>query len=162
MLYVQTKHVHYEIYSKFSCIHIKVIYDHQARNESNILILILKTIGRSIAINLTVGCLLEYYHVDIESGKREMIAIQQPIIKGNTYRGMWFYQKTKYSKCSIWFHSVKYAINHVLNDDSLQYIDLGPSQNEQVIDLKSKFGFKDSKQWREICDYSGDCRTLLD
>eukprot|EP00486_Rosalina_sp_Unknown_P000965 CAMPEP_0201568972 /NCGR_PEP_ID=MMETSP0190_2-20130828/10379_1 /ASSEMBLY_ACC=CAM_ASM_000263 /TAXON_ID=37353 /ORGANISM="Rosalina sp." /LENGTH=141 /DNA_ID=CAMNT_0047990757 /DNA_START=165 /DNA_END=587 /DNA_ORIENTATION=- len=73
----------------FTLSHMKVIYDHQARNETNVLKLILKTVGRSLAINLTIGCLLEYYCVDIESGNKELIAIQQPILKGNTYRAMW-------------------------------------------------------------------------
>ena len=147
---------------KFTLSHMKVIYSHQARNEENILKLMLKTVIRSFAVNFTIGCLLEYYYVNTENGEKELIAFQQPIIKGNTFRAMWFYQKTKYCKSSIWFHALKYAVNRVTNDNTLRYIDLGPSYNDQVRDLKTKFGFEHIGNWRDICDYSGDFRSLLD
>eukprot|EP01084_Bolivina_argentea_P114507 203828_1 len=146
---------------KFTLNHMKIIYEHQARNTTNIIKLIFKTLIRSMAVNMTIGCLIEYYVVNPNNNQHELIAFQQPIIKGNVYRAMWFYQKSKYSKSSIWFHALKYAVNHVVNDETLRYIDLGPSYNKQVQNLKTKFGFEHSNEWREICSYSGDFRSLL-
>ena len=123
--------------------------------------LIFKTLIRVIGMNITVGGLMEYYWVNVQDGRKELVAFQQPMLKGNVYRVMWFYQKTKYKKSSIWFHALKYAVDYVLDDASLRFIDLGPSYNEAVKEMKSKFGFQHLALWREHCDYSGDLRTVL-
>ena len=147
----------------FTLDHLRVIYEHQLRNhKQNKLKVILKTIVRMGGINITSGCVDEYYQINAKNGHKKLIAFSQPVIKGNTYRAMWFYQLSEYKRCSIWFHSLMLAMNHVMKDKRLRYIDMGPSYNENVKNHKAKYGLAHTENWIEICDYSGGIRSLLD
>ena len=107
-------------------------------------------------MNITVGCLIEYY-----TAQRELVAFQQPVLIGNVFRAMWFYQSTAHKKSSIWFHAVRFAIDRVISDQRLRYVDLGPSYNDSVKKMKAKFLFEPMTDWRDVCDYSGDFRSFL-
>ena len=89
--------------------------------------------------------------------KPTLIAFSSTIVKGNTLRAMWFYQRPVHSHCMVWFHSVRTSLMRAMIM-RLCYVDLGPSNDTQVAELKAKFGFAYVEDWDSICDYDGSFR----
>eukprot|EP00238_Polyblepharides_amylifera_P012674 CAMPEP_0196589576 /NCGR_PEP_ID=MMETSP1081-20130531/63963_1 /TAXON_ID=36882 /ORGANISM="Pyramimonas amylifera, Strain CCMP720" /LENGTH=125 /DNA_ID=CAMNT_0041912421 /DNA_START=373 /DNA_END=750 /DNA_ORIENTATION=- len=115
-----------------------------------------------------VGTIDEYWTVpnstNGETGKRsEMVAFATTVVKGNTLRGMWFYQLSQHSRSGIWFHTVAMAVDRGLRLKGVNYVDIGPSdENSEVANLKEKYGFTMSDTWGVDCDYEGPFRKLLE
>ena len=111
-----------------------------------------------------VGVVDEYW-IDGEKGRnRKLIAFSHTVIKGDTLRGMWFYQRSDHSKSGIWFHQIKVALQRaILLKPAVKFVDIGPSRaGTSVSELKDRFGFKSLANWAEVCDYSGDFIDLQD
>ena len=96
------------------------------------------------------GKVIEYWN-----DKNELIGFCHFIGKGETLRAMWFYLKSDYCHCGIWFHCLKKAIIETINNNHLKYVDLGPSMDEKVAQNKTRFGFVNYKQWKQHCNYNG-------
>ena len=64
----------------------------------------------------------------------------QSIAKGKTLRGMWYYCRPRYEKSCIWFFTARKNVERSLKL-GMHHVDVGPSDNEKVSDLKKKYGF---------------------
>jgi len=108
------------------------------------------------AISVMVGT-IDHFYVD---GK--LVAFSHTVIKGDTLRAMWFYQKQEVSRSLIWFYAVQKAISRAISTPGVKYVDLGPSFNLQVKEAKQKLNFEDLENWRQVCDYSGSFKDPVD
>jgi len=134
--------------------HFSVIYDHESKVYGKPKGFA-AACGRFFAISHMLGTIDNYY-ID---GK--LVAFSSTIIKGDTLRAMWFYQRLEVSKFMIWFHGVRTAIHRALATPGVQFVDLGPSLNESVIQSKEKLYFKNTPNWNEVCNYSGPFKEPL-
>ncbi|KAK3239645.1 hypothetical protein CYMTET_50438 [Cymbomonas tetramitiformis] len=130
----------------------KVIFSHERR---------VYPLGKAISAAITrwfgTACLLgtlDMYYSHSQ-GKRVLVGFSHTVVKGDTLRGMWFYQKAEYSRCGIWFHSIKTAVERGIRLQEVNFVDVGPSYNGGVADMKEKYGFQNSSNWREMCQYDG-------
>ena len=82
---------------------------------------------------------------------------------------MWFYQDTEAKgKSLIWFHGLQVAVRRALHvtksrpDAPVSWVDLGPSGNKNVSELKERYGFKSTVEWgSELCaSYNGEFRDV--
>ena len=88
-----------------------------------------------------------------------VIAWSHTVIKGNTLRGMWFYQRPQ--KLRIWFHALRTAVARAAAQEDVQWVDLGPSADERVTSVKDAYGFESTLEWAEQCDYSGPWKSVM-
>ena len=91
-----------------------------------------------------------------DTGEKIFLAWSQSIVKGNTFRAMWFYQTKEASagKYFIWFKSLDISVNRSFQMEAVEFVDLGPSLNDRVVRSKEKFGFKNCKDWPRTCGYN--------
>jgi hypothetical protein len=114
------------------------------------------SILRTVVAKLMVGIIDEYHQ------QGQLVAFSHYICKGDTVRAMWFYQRERVSNCCIWFHSLRRSVerlctfNENCTSNRLRWLDLGPSYNSQVADVKLQYGFKKTEDWPALCNYSGD------
>ena len=94
-------------------------------------------------------------------GRGRLIAWSQPIAKGTTLRGMWYYSRPEHDKSCIWFFTVRLIIARALRV-GLLHVDAGPSDNGTVAFLKKKYGFHIDEKWRETVSYAGDFVELCE
>jgi len=85
-------------------------------------------------------------------------------VKGDTLRVMWFYQRTSMHKQGlIWFYILRKGIEICfdLKPDGVTHVDLGPSNTDNVKQLKAKYGFHSTEQWRKVghSDNCGNCNS---
>lgn len=106
---------------------------------------------RFLVIYLMTGTMDEYYC------NGTLVAIASTVVKGDTLRAMWFYQRPSHSQCMIWFHGVRLSLLRAFAM-KLNFVDLGPSLDTSVAELKAKFGFIHTNEWPTMCDYSGPFR----
>ncbi len=88
-------------------------------------------------------------------GSGRLIAWSQPIAKGSTLRGMWYYCRPEHDRSCVWFFTVRLNITRALRA-GLSHVDAGPSDNETVASLKKKYGFDIDGNWRETVNYEGE------
>jgi hypothetical protein len=88
-----------------------------------------------------------------------IVAWSQPIAKGQTLRGMWYYCRPEHDRSCIWFYTVRLNVARALRA-GLSHVDAGPSDNASVAVLKEKYGFRIDKGWRETVCYDGAFVTL--
>ena len=100
--------------------HFRVIFEHESRLLSKPKAFLV-TLIRFLCVYVMVGTLDEYR----KQGK--LVAFSCSIVKGKTLRAMWFYQRTEYSQCMIWFHTARLSLLRALAM-GLQHVDLGPSE----------------------------------
>jgi len=135
--------------------HFLVIYEHE-RNNYAVLKALLVSIARFLVARSMVGVIDEY------TCDGRVCCWAQTIVKGATLRAMWFYQnrQARNSKLFLWFDTLKSSIlrlgDGTLQEKGVKFIDLGPSQSAGAVAVKTKFGFNNSLEWREICDYEGE------
>ena len=86
-----------------------------------------------------------------------LVGFCSTVVKGTTLRAMWFYQRPSHGHCMIWFHSVRSSLVRAMKMQ-LRHVDLGPSVDEHVAALKTKYGFEYSDEWQVQCDYQGPFR----
>ena len=65
----------------------------------------------------------------------------------NTIRVMWFYQNPA-NKYNIYFDAMRAGIRRA-ERLKLRYVDLGPSNNEKMAELKAQFSFEEDPDWKE-------------
>lgn len=106
---------------------------------------------RFLSIYGMVGTVDEY-RVD-----GRLVGFCSTVVKGTTLRAMWFYQRPSHGHCMIWFHSVRSSLVRAMKMH-LRHVDLGPSVDEHVAALKTKYGFEYSDEWQVQCDYQGPFR----
>ena len=135
--------------------HFVVIFHHERGLYSTSRAL-LQAVLRFLSLSLMVGTIDEYYCAP-PNGSPQLVAFASTIVKGNTLRGMWFYQRPSYGRCMIWFHTVRTALQRGFRM-GLRHVDLGPSVDSRVAAIKSRFGFEYSSDWQTVCDYSGAFR----
>lgn len=112
---------------------VAVIADHELRmteGRASTLYVRLLTLARVLSFWVTTsatrGAFDEWYHAP--SG--EVVAVAHVIAKGDTIRGMWFYQRTAYSRCSLYFAQTRITMERALAL-GLRYVDAGPSAPSQ-------------------------------
>jgi len=135
--------------------HFLVILSHQLRVHGMIRGFF-SSVMRFLSVNLMVGTLDHFY------ANGTLVAFSHTIIKGDTERAMWFYQKSEVSKCLIWFYHVQKAIARAISTPGVKYVDLGPSINSKVKEMKETMNFEELLNWKEVCDYSGSFKTPVD
>jgi len=135
--------------------HFEVILSHE-RKVYGLFRACFASFMRFVGLFVMVGT-IDHFYID---GK--LVAFSHAVIKGNTLRAMWFYQKQEASKCLIWFYAVQKAISRAISTTGVEYVDLGPSYNAQVKEAKQKLNFEEVFAWREMCDYSGSFKVPSD
>ena len=96
------------------------------------------------------GTLVEGTWVDeYRNDEGRLLAWSAMVAKGKTMRCMWFYQRTEASKHLIWFYSLRLAVARAIAL-GLHHLDLGPSNSPNVVQLKAKYGFKDTLYWNKL------------
>ena len=134
--------------------HLSVILSHECKHMP-ITKAVFSSILRFLVASSMCGKIDEFW-ID-----NKLLGWSQSIIKGRTYRAMWFYQRKEYSKLFLWYKTIDIAIARVVNIPNVDFIDLGPSANDGVITTKEKLGFRSELDWVNICDYKGDfCRPF--
>ena len=134
--------------------HLSVILSHECKHMP-ITKAVFSSIMRFLVASSMCGKIDEFWIDD------KLLGWSQSIIKGRTYRAMWFYQRKQYSKLFLWYKTIDIAITRVINIPNVDFIDLGPSANDGVITTKEKLGFRSELDWVNICDYKGDfCRPF--
>ena len=103
-----------------------------------------------------VGLVEEYR----DGATGDLLAWTHLIVKGDTLRAMWFYSATTprdafRTRPYLWFHSVKRSVGRAIAMKGVRYVDLGTSTSAVVEELKAKFGFDVTRQWRERATYDG-------
>lgn len=81
---------------------------------------------------------------------------------------MWFYQDTTRGKGLVWFHGLQVAVRRAFRvskenpDEPVLWVDLGPSGNKSVSELKQRYGFKATTMWGsdECASYKGHFRDV--
>jgi len=141
-------------YDEITWEHFSVMYDHESKVYTKFRATF-AALTRFFAVNNMVGT-IDHYYID-----GRLVAFSSTIIKGDTLRAMWFYQRLEVSKFTIWFHGVRTAISRALATPGVKFVDLGPSLNESVIQSKEKLNFKNTPNWNEVCDYSGPFREPM-
>ena len=129
--------------------HFMVILSHECKHVGILKALFVSVI-RFLVASLMCGTIDEFWKED------KLLGWSHAIIKGKTYRAMWFYQKQEFSKMFLWYKTLNIAITRVTNMPSVQYVDLGPSTSDEVVRTKEKLGFTNELDWMAICDYEGE------
>ena len=133
--------------------HFDVLWDHQRRKHSAPVSLLGACIRFAVA-KLMVGSVDEYW------SKGECVAWAATVVKGDTLRAMWFYQKSHVRRWWLWYHSARTAIQRAIIMEEVQWVDLGPSVKSNVSMTKERIGFVSTKEWRSVgwCGYEGPYR----
>lgn len=114
-----------------------------------------------MCIAVMCGSLDEYWTNPPEPELPKLVAISHSIAKGNTLRGMWFYQREEYSRKGIWFHTIQLAVQRAVKLAEVNHVDIGPSKDgSDIAKVKEDYGFKMIDTWAEECDYAGPYRHL--
>lgn len=87
-----------------------------------------------------------------------VLAFAQEVTKGKVMRGQWFYSSDNGAKNFVWFHSVHSLVERAIDDELVDYADLGPSGTDAFSLLKSKYGFASVADWHRVADYRGPFR----
>lgn len=135
--------------------HWRAVFEHQSRSYAWPRAIFASMI-RFLVASLMVGTVDEFWKVDSTTGENVFLAWSQSIVKGKTFRAMWFYQTKEASagKYFIWFKSLDISVRRSFQMKGVEFVDLGPSLNERVIQSKEKFGFKNRLDWPDICGYN--------
>ena len=139
--------------------HLSVCVAHQLKCFHRCLTPIALVAGlvRFLVAKSMTGCLDEFRHA--EGNGNSLVAWSQSIAKGKTLRGMWFYCRPDYDRSCIWFHTVRRNVERALTI-GLDYVDAGPSDNEAVSSLKTKYGFVARDDWYDVVVYEGPFHSL--
>lgn len=65
-------------------------------------------------------------------------------------RGQWFYSTDIGAKSFVWFHSVEELVRRAIEDENVDYADLGPSGTDAFSKLKEKYGFESVADWHTV------------
>ena len=143
--------------------HLAVCIAHQRRQFRKCLPLgVILGLGRFLVARCMTGGLDEF-RVRIPGdgdSRRSLVAWSQPIAKGKTLRGMWYYCLPEHDRSCIWFFTVRLNVGRALRA-GLFHVDAGPSDNSSVAALKEKYGFQIDERWHETVSYEGDFVELL-
>lgn len=123
---------------------VKVIYDHERR-----------VFGRAAAIPVALLRIAALYgstriqsHLNEFRVGGQVVALTQSVIRGQTIRGLWFYQLEEFSRCSLYFVTVRMAIDRA-RALGLRFVDCGPSpENQRAAKERLGFKFVPPEQWR--------------
>lgn len=146
--------------------HFWVVYSHEYKAYSNRARAFLGALGRFLVAKMMTGVVDEYRIAPPETETEEepkevaaalafskpiLIGWSQTVVKGDTLRGMWFYQTelASSSKMFLWFGSLRTAVARAIAIDGCKWVDLGPSANERVSGVKAKYGFEITKRWND-------------
>eukprot|EP00040_Diaphanoeca_grandis_P004230 m.27655 g.27655 ORF g.27655 m.27655 type:complete len:256 (+) comp15784_c0_seq1:238-1005(+) len=137
--------------------HFWVLFQHQRRSYSSVRAFVASALRFFVACSM-VGTIDEYRatkHNDV------LVGWSQIVIKGKTLRGMWFYQ-TKFAaahKMYVWHGAIRDAVALGIATKHVEHVDIGPSRDQDLRDMKARFGFLDCEHWKDICNYSGPFNT---
>jgi hypothetical protein len=87
-----------------------------------------------------------------------VIAFAQENVKGRVMRGQWFYSTDAGATQFVWFHSVQSLVRRSIEDEGVDFADLGPSGTDAFSELKAKYGFESVADWHKVADYRGPFR----
>lgn len=137
--------------------HLRVLYDHERRAYSALRAAAAAVLRFCVA-RMMSGSVDEYLY-DSDLHKYVLVGWSHTVVKGDTLRGMWFYQISTSKKDLIWFHSLRVAVERAIIMPEVNWVDLGPSGTCELADVKTKFHFEDSSDWGEMgrCNYRGAC-----
>ena len=62
------------------------------------------------------------------------------------------------AKKYVWFHSVQSLARRAIEEEGVDYADLGPSGTDAFSELKEKYGFASVSDWHRVADYRGPFR----
>ena len=109
-----------------------------------------QAIGRYRNCICQAGEIREYRDVD-----GTVIGFAHEVTKGRVMRGQWFYCTGVAAKKYVWFHSVKDLVRRAIEDESIDWCDLGPSGSDAFSELKAKYNFASVADWHKVADYRG-------
>ena len=134
--------------------HLKVVFSHE-HSIYPFWKALLITCLRFFTARCMLGALDEFRD---SSGK--LLCWTSTIVKGDTLRGMWFYQsqEAKNAKLYLWHFSLWIGICRVAKMEGVKWCDTGPSVGQGTKEMKVKFGFLAEERWRDVCNYDGDFR----
>eukprot|EP00039_Didymoeca_costata_P013787 m.214655 g.214655 ORF g.214655 m.214655 type:complete len:245 (+) comp15871_c0_seq2:253-987(+) len=144
-------------------VHFPIVVDHERRMYPNSWLLgfYFAAAIRFLVAKAMDGVIDEY--VDRDGNVQ---AWAQTIAKGNTIRGMWFYQNEAVNKNFIWFHSLRTIVKRGFSspDRQIKWVDIGPSGNKEIRKVKAEYGFVDTGEWgtEELACYDGNFIALPD
>ncbi|GMH86123.1 hypothetical protein TrST_g2016 [Triparma strigata] len=136
--------------------HFRVVIDHEGSIYPFWKALLISML-RFFTAKVMLGTLDEFR--DAETG--ELLCWTSTIVKGDTLRGMWFYQsqRAKRDRLYLWHASLMVSICRVGMMEGVKWCDTGPSVGEGTKEMKLKFGFDSKESWRDLCDYDGEFRN---
>lgn len=149
--------------------HFWVVYSHEYKAYANRARAFFGALGRFLVAKMMTGVVDEYRispplqpsslrpqqpgmpPTEASKSTKRLIGWSQTVIKGDTLRGMWFYQSefASSSKMFLWFGSLRAAVARAIAVDGCKWVDLGPSANERVSTVKAKYGFEITKRWND-------------
>ena len=140
-----------------SLAHFRCVVEHEVRlladSPENFFDALQHGIGRYQNCIMQGGEIREYRDTD-----GRVIAFAQEVTKGKVIRGQWFYASDVGARRFVWFHSVQELVRRAIEDDAVDYADLGPSGSDAFSELKEKYGFQSVADWHRVADYRGPFR----
>ena len=137
--------------------HFRCVIEHEVRlladSPDNFFDALQQGIGRYQNCIMQGGEIREYRDAD-----GRVIAFAHEMTKGKVMRGQWFYSTDDGAKRYVWFHSVQELVRRAIQDQGVDFADLGPSGSDAFSVLKEKYGFKSVADWHKVADYRGPFR----
>mmetsp|Transcript_43622 Transcript_43622/g.92690 ORF Transcript_43622/g.92690 Transcript_43622/m.92690 type:complete len:298 (-) Transcript_43622:82-975(-) len=134
--------------------HALVLIDHQLKSFGwcKLPLVFLVVFIRCLAAKCMHGVVDEIWIGD------KMVAWSQVIVKGDTMRAMWFYQRDEASrqKMCLWHATLLLAVHRAISMPEVKWVDLGPSKTDELAAAKVKFGFENTREWPDMCGYNGE------
>ena len=140
-----------------SLAHFRCVLQHEVRllaqSRDDFFVALQHAIGRYQNCIAQGGEIREYRDAD-----GRVLAFAQEVTKGKVMRGQWFYSTDAGAKSFVWFHSVQELVRRAIEDEGVDFADLGPSGTDAFSELKQKYGFKSVADWHKVADYRGPFR----
>jgi len=137
--------------------HFRCVMDHEIRlladSDSVFFNAIQHALSRYTNCIAQAGEIREYRDTD-----GRVIAFAQEATKGRVIRGQWYYATDKGAQQYVWFHSVQELVRRAIEDEDVDFADLGPSGTDAFSKLKEKYGFRSVSDWHAVADYRGPFR----
>ena len=93
--------------------HFPIIYSHERRNYGAVKAFMI-SILRSLSFYSTICEEIRWGEFIVDDCV-DPVGIFHVVAKGHTIRGMWFYQKSSYSRCYLYFYSILVSVKYAFD-----------------------------------------------